>query len=356
MKKTVNINVAGFPFTIDQDAYDMLDKYLVTLEQAFGNSGEATEIVSDIESRIAELLIELKEDGHEIITLADVKQVIQRVGQPEEMIEETVHVHNADGGAGQAVNVEIDNNYIDPAPEADMPKKLYRDPEDGILCGVCAGLAWYLGVDVTWVRIAVVLLTFASLSTMALAYFIAAVIIPPAVTPYERMRMMGRKGTVGNIGRTVTGEYAGCRPNEGRDWVDRNCSPHVAKARNGILPALGKVLVVLGLIVSIPVLVGLIIGFLGCLFAIVMSLVAYWSATPFNLWGQAVMYQQEVVYGCLIGLGAMLFLGIPLWIFVRMLMRPDAKPYSLSTRWTLGILMLVGFLTAAVFTGIISNM
>lgn len=88
MKKTFNINVAGFPFTIDDDAYTLLSDYLDTIEHAFAKQDDSRELVNDIESRIAELLLEQTSSGSAIVTAQDVEQVIRRVGQPEEMIEE----------------------------------------------------------------------------------------------------------------------------------------------------------------------------------------------------------------------------------------------------------------------------
>ena len=58
MKKTFNINVAGFPFIIDDDAYTLLDNYLQTIENAFAGNDETRELANDIESRVAELLME----------------------------------------------------------------------------------------------------------------------------------------------------------------------------------------------------------------------------------------------------------------------------------------------------------
>ena len=79
MKKTFNINIAGFAFVIDEDAYTLLNDYLKTIEHAFRNVDGSAELINDIEGRIAELLIQASEDGSAIITLADVEQVIARV-------------------------------------------------------------------------------------------------------------------------------------------------------------------------------------------------------------------------------------------------------------------------------------
>ncbi len=97
MKKTFNINIAGFPFVIDEDAYNLLNNYLKTIEHAFRNEDGASELINDLESRIAELLLQSAEDGSAIITLADVEQIIARVGKPEEFVEdETITVEDAE--------------------------------------------------------------------------------------------------------------------------------------------------------------------------------------------------------------------------------------------------------------------
>lgn len=63
-----------------------------------------------------------------------------------------------------------------------MEKKLYRSRTDKKLCGVCGGLAKYLNMDATIVRLIVVLLTLAGCSGL-LIYIICALVIPEE--PYE---------------------------------------------------------------------------------------------------------------------------------------------------------------------------
>jgi len=82
MKKTFNINVAGFPFIIDDDAYTLLDNYLQTIENAFAGNDETRELANDIESRVAELLMERTSTNSPIVSVADVEEVISSVGQP----------------------------------------------------------------------------------------------------------------------------------------------------------------------------------------------------------------------------------------------------------------------------------
>ena len=87
MKQTLNINIAGNVFTIDNDAYTLLNDYIDTLQHAFGRNDEGQELIVDIETRIAELFTQIIEGGKNVITLQDVEAIITRIGRPEEMIE-----------------------------------------------------------------------------------------------------------------------------------------------------------------------------------------------------------------------------------------------------------------------------
>ena len=85
MKKNITINLCGRLFNIDEDAYELLKKYLDTLRNFFNKQKSGDEIVNDIEQRIAELLDELTTQGIAAINIDHVKDVISRMGQPEEM-------------------------------------------------------------------------------------------------------------------------------------------------------------------------------------------------------------------------------------------------------------------------------
>ena len=85
MKKTININLAGFVFYIDEDAYETLQKYLNNIRTYLGNTEGREEIIDDIESRIAELFSEKQK---QVITLIEVNEVIEVMGQPEDYMSE----------------------------------------------------------------------------------------------------------------------------------------------------------------------------------------------------------------------------------------------------------------------------
>ncbi|MEL0241427.1 MAG: PspC domain-containing protein, partial [Flavobacteriaceae bacterium] len=155
MKKTININLAGFVFYIDEDAYETLQKYLNNIRTYLGNTEGREEIIDDIESRIAELFSEKQK---QVITLIEVNEVIEVMGQPEDYMSEEEPEEKM---ASQQSN-----------------KRLYRDPDSTVLGGVCSGVGHYLNIDAVWIRLIFLAMVWSGVSI--LFYFILWAIIPKA--------------------------------------------------------------------------------------------------------------------------------------------------------------------------------
>ena len=137
MKKTENINISGIRFHIDEDAYNKLNNYMEIIKSYFTNSETHKEIISDIETEIAKMLQPKISEQKQSITIEDINEVISIMGEPGKLAE-------ARGG-------DIKNKR--PVHEANSCKKLYRDPNNKILGGVCSGVANYFGIDPIWTRI-----------------------------------------------------------------------------------------------------------------------------------------------------------------------------------------------------------
>lgn len=174
MKKTININLAGFVFYIDEDAYEALQKYLNNIRTYLGNTEGREEIIDDIESRIAELFSEKQK---QVITLIEVNEVIEVMGQPEDYMSEEEPEEKA---AGQQSN-----------------KRLYRDPDSTVLGGVCSGVGHYLNIDAIWIRLIFLAMVWSGVSI--LFYFILWAIIPKAETTAQKLEMKGKAATFSNI-------------------------------------------------------------------------------------------------------------------------------------------------------------
>ena len=145
MNKTVNINLGGLFFHIDEDAFQKLNRYFDAIKRSLSNSSGQDEIMKDIEMRISEIFTENKEADKQVINLKDVDAMIAVMGQPEDYrIEEE----------GEATQSNFNNT-------TKSSKKLYRDIDKNILGGVSAGLGHYFGIDALWIRLALVLIVIA---------------------------------------------------------------------------------------------------------------------------------------------------------------------------------------------------
>lgn len=354
MKKTFNINVAGFPFVIDEDAYNLLNDYLNTIEHAFKNVDGASELINDIESRVAELLIACTEDGSTIITLADVEQLIARVGKPEEFVEEASFTVEDPEGHSETIEVESERTtpppYIPPLPTPQ--KRLFRDPQNAMLGGVCSGLAWYIGWDVTWIRLLLVALTICSYAVVGVVYLVLWIVVPEARTPLQRMQMMGEQPTMENIGKTVTDSF------KEEQGTNVNPQPTTAPQTAGFLAntfsLLAKIMIIVGLIIGIPLLVALAVGLIGCIFFMIMwgTTLLFGTGLPFEGDKFNDPYISQIVFwGVLCGIGWIITIAIPLFYLVRKGM--NSSPLTKRVRMFLNILWVIGFILAACATGMI---
>lgn len=170
MKKVININFQGRVIPIEEAAYDMLKQYVESLRRFFADEEGRDEIINDIEGRIAELFGESLKKGSTCITEADVNQIIESMGRPEDFEGEEGKVKSQLGGE--------ENRGHQHTADSESPRgRLYRDENDKILGGVCGGLATYLRVDPTIVRLVFALISFGA-GTGILLYILLWIILP----------------------------------------------------------------------------------------------------------------------------------------------------------------------------------
>jgi len=189
MNKTVNINLGGMFFHIDEEAYQKLTRYFDAIKRSLTNSSGQDEIIKDIEMRISELLTEKQKSDKHVVSLKDVDEVIAVMGQPEDY---------------RIDNEETAN--LTPNFYSTKTKKLYRDTENGMIGGVLAGLGHYFGIDRVWLRVFLLILIFAW-GTGFLAYIILWIVMPAATTTTEKLEMTGEPVTISNIEKKVREEF-----------------------------------------------------------------------------------------------------------------------------------------------------
>ena len=186
MKRVETININGIVFSINDDAFVKLGSYLDVLGKNFENEQGGREIITDIEARISELFAERDGGVSRVVTLEDVAKVIETLGTPEDI-------------AGSDTNEKPDNEKSQPKKTA---KRLYRDPDQRYIGGVCAGIAAWIGINPVILRLAFIVFAFFGGASIPV-YVLLWIIIPKAKTTAQKLSMRGEPVTIGNIEKNI---------------------------------------------------------------------------------------------------------------------------------------------------------
>ena len=235
MNKTVSIHIQGFAFILEEQAYEVLRKYLNDLSAILQNEEGKDEILQDIELRIVELLQE-KVSGQQVVQLEVIQEIIQLLGSPE-----------AFGDEETSTTEQTSAESTEPMV---AHKRFFRDPENPILGGVACGVAAYFNIDVVFVRIFFVLFTMAFGSGIPI-YIILWIVTPRAVTASEKLQMRGRAVNVESI-KTEFREATERVDKNAKKWTQQfrtgsGMSERTNRFVNFIKKLLGSVLVLWGL-------------------------------------------------------------------------------------------------------------
>ncbi len=189
MKKTVTINLNNIVFNIDDDAYDMLRSYLADVEKYLSDD-EKKEVMADIEARIAEIFSDSLKRNKTVINIDDVDEIINVLGKPNQYADDEENAETQTPPQASQAQSTSDKRH---------GRRFYRDPENAVLGGVASGLSAYLGWDVTWIRVGLILIVLIGWGTIIPIYLVAWLIAPKAVTVAQRLEMQGEDVTVENI-------------------------------------------------------------------------------------------------------------------------------------------------------------
>jgi phage shock protein PspC (stress-responsive transcriptional regulator) len=338
MNKTVNINLGGMFFHIDEDAYQKLTRYFDAIKRSLSNSSGQDEIIRDIEMRIGELITERHTSEKQVINMKEVDEIIGIMGQPEDYRIED------DAPAGDSQN-------FDYPPTKGKRKKLYRDVDRALIGGVCTGLGHYFGVDAVWIRIIFAILII-GFGVGIIPYIILWIAMPAAVTTAEKLEMTGEPVTLANIQKKVREEMDYLSEKYRHADIDRlgkqakTGAEQFASNVGGVFSAVFRVLAkILGAFIAVwagLTLLAVVIGFLVLLAGIFVDV-------PWMAYANSVNYTNFPM-GIVVFLG-LLAVGIPfffLFLLGLKLLVQDAKSVSNPVKYTLLALWLiaVGVLTA----------
>jgi phage shock protein PspC (stress-responsive transcriptional regulator) len=195
MNKTIIININGFVFHIEEDAYEILKTYMTDVKRHFLNSADSHEITTDIENRIAEMFTDiLARDNKQVVLEQDVTAVIEQMG--------SVADFDYPEDDGSRPN--------DAFTYATNTRTLFRDGEDHLLGGVCSGLANYFGTEPVWIRLVfAIAVIFAG--TGLFLYIILWIVVPKAKSRADRMAMKGEKLNLQGFKKNLEDEMSAVR-------------------------------------------------------------------------------------------------------------------------------------------------
>lgn len=339
MKKTLTVNLGGTVFHIDEDAYQLLDKYLTNLRLHFNKEEGSDEIMNDFEMRISELFNERIRLGYEVITIEHVEEVIKRMGKPEELFENE--------------NIQEENkNQNTSNKENEGKKRLMRDPDNMLLGGVAGGIAAYMGWDTTAVRLAMILLLFVPYAPIVIIYIILWLIMPLARTAADKLIMRGESVTLENIGKTVT---------DGFEKVSNNVNDYISsdKPRTffqkfadlfvNVVGFILKFLVILvGILLLPPLLLVLFILVIVTFALLIGGTSTLYHLSPFGADFLAGAPTSLAIMGCI---GILLLIGIPIFsiIYAICIQLFKSKPLATTAKWALLILWILSIVLSITY-------
>ena len=331
MKKNITINLCGRLYQIDEDAYEMLQHYIESLHSYFGKQMGDDEIADDIESRIAELFDELKAQGIEAINIEHVKDIITRIGKPEQMADSEKEEKTESSTLGKGLSGVRD--YV-------AGKRLYRNPKDKMVAGVLSGFAAYTGTDPSIWRILTVVFTF-FYGIGLVFYIILAILMPEAKTPEQQLQMEGKEVTPQNLADVVVDDQ-------------QDSSSH--SVFRFIFSLFLKIVFGFFFFIALVICFALVVAMIGVLVACVSALLLPTSHFNIESFGIGDVYAQHpwLLWAFVVSLLALLF--IPAYAIIHMILSRMGKTEPMGTGQRLiWVALWIIALCCAIPTGIMTG-
>jgi phage shock protein PspC (stress-responsive transcriptional regulator) len=210
MQKVVTINLNGNAYQIDEAGYAGLVAYLEAADRQLAGNPDRAEILADLEQAIADKCRAFLGPHKTVVTAAEVDRIIREMGP-------------VDGEAGAAAQAATAAGSSSAGTRPSAPRRLYLIHEGAMLAGVCNGLAAYLGIDVTIVRIVFLGLALVTKGGFVLVYLGLAFVIPSADTSEERAAARGQPFNAQELIDRAKRNYADFKSSHGwrseqREW------------------------------------------------------------------------------------------------------------------------------------------
>jgi len=352
MNKTININLGGLFFHIDETAYQKLNRYLNSIRKSLSDDPQGKdEIIKDIEMRISELLSDRIVDERQVVSENDIDEIVGVMGQPEDYnVDEELFTEKTSTRSGRKSS-----------------KKLYRDGDDKFLGGVAAGTGHYIGIEPIWSRILWLLLAFGT-GVGFFAYILLWILLPEAKSTAEKLEMEGESVNIDNIEKKIREEFneISQKVKDGANDMGKKISSadykkYKTKAKSGLqefLDTVGNIIMVLlkvfakfigALIVFIAAitLISLIIGFFSWGSIEALGIQEEWLRVPPQFFDTALPYWLIILFGFM----AIAIPFIVLFMLGLKILSNNSKSFGKVTGLTLLAIWIVAIL-GLTFSGI----
>ncbi len=325
MNKTIIININGFIFHIEEDAYEILKNYMTDVKRHFLNSADSLEITTDIENRIAEMFTDiLVTESKQVIIEHDVKRVVEQMGSvadfetPEDETKEPVH-----------------ENYVYNTGK----RKLFRDSDYHLIAGVCSGLANYFDIQSIWIRL-IFVLGICFFGAGVIIYIILWIVMPKAVTRANRMSMRGQKLNLQGFKETLEEEHH--TPYRPAIYKVRDFWGDLFSHIGAFLNSLGKIIIK---IIGVGVILACI-GFIIFLVVALIALISFGEFAPFNGFPYEIL---EYTYATPIFITGFLIGVIPAAAIILLTLKAIFNTSAVNRQWASGFL-IVWLCAVSIFT------
>ena len=280
MTTTININLAGRAFKIDEDACEILRSYLDSIERNL-SADDIRDVMRDIEARIAELFTDLcRSERAEVVSKEMVRAVMDQLGKPDDFKE--------------------DDETADNTVSKILHRKMYRDTNNKIIAGVCSGLGHWFGIDAIWVRLIFLLCLLLWGATLPI-YLVLWLIMPEAQTAAQRLDMRGELPTVENIEREFE--------------TEKTSNSSSSSSNNGCLLTAVKI-VVIGIGLFFLFIAGIV--FFAVITALVGAMSGIAAASPLGLVGA--FFTHDYMLGTILALLLVIVICLPLFCLVKFIL------------------------------------
>ncbi|MEM0517082.1 PspC domain-containing protein [Aequorivita flava] len=306
MNKTVNINLAGTFFHIDEDAFGKLSRYLDAIRKSLKGADGSEEIMQDIEARIGELFSEKIESPTQVVSLKMLDEIIAVMGQPEDY--------------------EVDNEIFEDVPHSSQThaksranashKQLFRDLDNKYISGVSSGIGHYIGIDAIWIRLLWVLLVVAGMGSPIVVYILLWILVPPALTTSEKLKMTGQPVNISNIERKFKEGFDNVADRVKNVDYDKYGNS-IKTGASGFFDGLGNVIMTLFKI--FVKFIGVLIIIVS-LFTIISLVVGFFTFGSIDFWGNSELTEYIALVDTtnvpmwLIALLSLFAIGIPFFV------------------------------------------